>query len=57
MITILGLVTFTVKAMCIFDISKVKKVLLIIVQLFVYFILYAIWLVTWFFMFSDGINL
>ncbi len=51
-ITILGLVAFTVKAMCVFDISKAKKVLLIIVQLVVYFILYVIWFVIYLILFG-----
>ncbi len=56
-ITIVCLSFFTVIAICKLNTSKIKKVLSIIVQLIAFFILYAIWLVTWFFMFSDGINL
>lgn len=47
-ITILGLAEYTAKAMCMFNISKTKKVLLIIAQLAVYFILYVIWFIIWF---------
>ena len=51
--TILGLATFTTKAMCMFNISKTKKVLLIIAQLAVYFILYVIWFIIYFILYGD----
>lgn len=53
----LYIVIFTSKAIWCLNFSKIKMALLIIAQLICCIILYAIWIVIWFFIFTDGINL
>lgn len=55
--TSLFIIIFTAMAIWSLSFSKINKVLLIIAQLICCLVIYAIWVVIWFFMFSDGINL
>lgn len=52
----LCIIIFTVMAIWSLSFSKIKKALFIFAQLICCLIIYAIWFVIWFFMFSDGIS-
>lgn len=54
--TSLFIIIFTAMAIWSLSFSKINKVLLIIAQLICCLVIYAIWVVIWFFMFSDGIR-
>lgn len=42
-ITVIGVIIFTIKAIFYLNISKFEKVLLVVVQLIAYFIIFVIW--------------
>lgn len=56
-LTLIGLVFFSVKAICQLDISKCKKVLFIIAQLIAFFIIYVICSVVYVLFFTADIPL